>query len=250
MAAFSAFTRHNPSRTEQFRRQHRVGDTLKGELRAYISPDRAWVHIQGQTLVAAIRPGLTPGTKLLFTVQSLHPDIVLAECGPDRSSMRAAIQHVITARASFESMMFARDAIWATHFWDHIQADARLLGGYLAVLAKLRALDAHLAHGQRVAYCPWTLPKLAKTVLIFTPALPGTAIGEILGHGEFATTEVLIQATFTAAHHMLRCFLPKQTVPDQRLARMKWDDPALCPVLSPWERLLGDAPKSHYQTTI
>ncbi len=249
MTAFS-FSRHNTSRADRFRQRHRVGDILKGEVETYISSNRAWVRINDLQLVAAIRPDLKPHSTLLFRVQSLHPDIVLAECGPSEPSVQICIQQFSTARTHFEALI-AMDAgsDWTKNLHQRLRTEACLLRPYLAVQAKLALLNRQLDNGQRVAYYPWLFPILAESVLVFTPALSGTAIGEILGHGVLPSAEhIWIQATFITGQCRLRCFAPKGMV--QHLARVEWADPAHSPVRSPWERLRCLSTKTHYQTTI
>ncbi len=252
MAAFSSTFRHHTSRADQFRQRYRAGDTLGGELVAYIGPDRAWVRIDDLALVAAIRPGREPGTNLLFTVQSLHPDIVLKEHVSSDIELRDTLLRFVAARQHFEARMVTETGTnWAKKLRWVLDATTSHPRELLAVRLHLLTLNKHLDSGQRVAYCPWLLPGLRESVLILTQALPGTTIGEVLGHGLLPSSEqVWIQTLHTLRQSRTRCFAPKSVLPPQWPQHIEVAEPRLFPLHTPWERLFGPPAKRHYQTTI
>ncbi len=252
MPAFPSTFRHHTPRADQFRQRYRVGDTLGGELTAHIDPNRAWVRIDDLALVAAIRPGHELGAKLLFTVQSLHPDIVLKEHVSADIELRDALLHFVAARQHFEAIMATEvGANWAQNLRRILHANSSPPREFLAVRLQVLTLNTQLDSGQRVAYCPWLTPGLRESVLIQTQALPGTAIGEILGHGLLPSSEqIWIQTLHSTRQSRTRCFAPRAALSPQWPHHIEVGEARLFPLRTPWERLLGPPSKRHYQTTI
>lgn len=252
MAVFSATSSQHTSRAEQFRQRHRVGDTLEGELVAYVSPDRAWVRINDLTLIAAIQPGREQGSKLLFTVQSLNPDIVLKEHVSSDTLLRDALLRFVAARKHFEGMMTTETGTeWPKNLRRLLQTNADFPDALLSVRRQLLALNKQLDSGQSIAYCPWLLPGLRESVLILTLALPGSTIGEILGHGILPSSEqAWIQTLHTKRQCRTRCFAPSGALPSLWPRHLETAESRHFPLRTPWERLVCPPAKRHYQTTI
>ncbi|WP_018123994.1 hypothetical protein [Desulfovibrio oxyclinae] len=97
------------SRSESFKRSHRVGQKVRGRILRWEDEDLAWVNIDGDPLLANIPSGPAPGSVLAFKVISLNPQIHLqALHGGGGGNLAPALTGVMgftKARQTFESLI-------------------------------------------------------------------------------------------------------------------------------------------------
>ena len=67
------------SRSDRFRSRHRRGQKVRGILVKNLPDSMAWVDIDGERLLAQLESPRTEGSRLLFLVQQLVPQIILKE---------------------------------------------------------------------------------------------------------------------------------------------------------------------------
>ncbi len=79
-SGFSVFSHAaSPQRVERFRARHRIGEQVSGTLLAWESPGLGWVDFQGTTVLARMTSLPEIGSRQLFLIKQLTPDIVLQE---------------------------------------------------------------------------------------------------------------------------------------------------------------------------
>lgn len=236
-------------RSDQFRSAHDVGEVIRGEVLSYVDANRAWVRMGQLVVLASIRAGLHAGTRLLFRVHALYPEIILKEIHP-AGEARSALQTCIALRQEFEASCEREyGPQWAAHLPSCMQMPA-LYALYSQLEHAVRNINTLLS-GQQIAYQPAILHGLQSTILIYTPALPGTAIAEVLGHGFLPTQQsVWMQTCFMENHSRTICFAPPGLFHARQFLKCELRDSSAFPLRSPWERLeLHDAPSS-FEATI
>ncbi len=197
------------SRASDFRRAHRVGQTVRG---VALRPEPAgsgqapaahlaWLRIDGQELLADVGRPVAPGEVMLFRIEALEPDIVLRELrgggngGPSLMQLAPAFraerdrfEALLSMAADWpETVLSAPDHKAVSHresFNALLDRDSGLMEAYRRVLGQELALDAGLRgdpppgfsreHGLRFAYCPWLLPGFRECELLAW-AMPSTA---------------------------------------------------------------------------
>lgn len=95
------------SRTEAFRKTHRVGQKVRGRVLKWQEAAMAWIAIDGQPLLANLSSRPAPGSVLAFKIISLHPHIHLQEIF-DAGGMSSALTGVMAfteARRKFQTAM-------------------------------------------------------------------------------------------------------------------------------------------------
>lgn len=185
----------NRDRQSAFRRNHRVGDKLKGRLIKWERSGMAWVRVDGYELLASVQNKHEHGAILHFLVKQLSPEIILQELTGGsgyavpgdlfkRFQEEAAetdnrLQDVIDKAADVPAS--DPDKRKST-FLQGLRNDPKAMRG-LASLAKLMAHINNLpevrAENGRFLLKPWLMPK-AKEQEIFVrylesgpPAPPG-----------------------------------------------------------------------------
>lgn len=247
------FFAHEPSpRTKQFRQRHHVRDTIQGELLGYITSTRAWVQIGDIRVVAAIRPGLAPRTKLWFVVKSLYPDIILEEAAPGTPATARYIARFMASRLHFETKITdVAGAHWAKQLRSVLHAHADLLRAYLKTQLSLRKITAQEPGGPIFAYCPWAVPALCQSLVLLRPATSESTINEILAHGLTSDAEpIWIETTFDTRQSKVRYFAPKDGAIARRLPHLPWQDVAQFPWRSPWDQIVDPTLTSLYRATL
>lgn len=237
-------------RSEQFRSAHDVGEVIRGEVLSYVDASRAWVRMGQLVVLASIRAGLHAGTRLLFRVHALYPEIILKEIHP-AGEARAALQTCIALRQEFETCCEREyGPHWAAHLPSGMQQPT-VSSLYAQLDHAVQAINALLS-GQKIAYRPAILAGLQNSILIYTPALSGTAIAELLGHGFLPTTQhsVWIQTCFTKHQSRTMCFVPPEHFRARQFLRCEVRDSSAFPLRSPWERLELHGTPSSFEATI
>lgn len=160
------------SRSDSFRKKHKLGQKVRGKLLKRISDDMAWVSIDGDKLLAQIQPAHQEDAHLTFIVKQLTPDIILKEVFEFSSGSANALgmaNNFDTARTLFENKFRP-----VQHTLNAANATSRL-GKFLELLASIPALHANFkdavicaqtisAHLEttktgRMLYQPWLVPE-------------------------------------------------------------------------------------------
>ena len=95
------------SRSDRFRNRHRPGQKVSGVLVKNLPDSMAWVDIDGERLLAQLESPRTEGSRLLFLVQQLVPQIILkeltGEAHGNASSALGRVSDFDSARTLFEN---------------------------------------------------------------------------------------------------------------------------------------------------
>lgn len=241
----------SPWRIEQFRSAHRVGDIVRGELLSYADHDRAWVRMSELVVLASIRPGLHPDAQLTFRVQSLHPEIILKELQPVGQTW-AKLQTFAALRQHFETRCKQEHGPnWATQHAELLARHAELQELLAEISHAVNNVNSSLHHGQQIAYRPDILCGLDNSVLIFTPALPGTTITEILGHGHLPSQHVVwVQTCLAGGQTRTLCFAPPPVSRSTTMVGQELLNASKFSLHSPWERLQMNTDRRTFEATI
>lgn len=171
-------------RSETFRRNHKIGQKIRGRFIEKISSDMGWVVIDGQKLLANLNSTPSPGSLLTFRVVQLSPQIILKELfapGFSGNPEFSRISDFETARTLFENR--ARTVLSALcektgherkhDFFSALQQDRNCTDAFLDVTACAASLTASMNSGQTILYAPWLVPEGNRSVLICHPSLQG-----------------------------------------------------------------------------
>jgi hypothetical protein len=95
------------SRSDRFRSRHRPGQKVRGILVKNLPESMAWVDIDGERLLAQLETARPEGSRLLFLIQQLVPQIILKELTGDAQGNAASaltrVSDFDSARTLFEN---------------------------------------------------------------------------------------------------------------------------------------------------
>lgn len=171
------FSGNRGSRADQFRRNRRAGETVRGKLLGFEASGLAWVRIEGQELLARVNANAQPGQIMRFLIVSLTPDIILKELPQDggASSSRSlgALAGALSAnKEAFEALLarseFAQAGDLSPNiplrrppFLRWLAGNTEALRLYREIREACREASALLAPAGlgRYHYLPWILPR-------------------------------------------------------------------------------------------
>ncbi|WP_027184746.1 hypothetical protein [Desulfovibrio inopinatus] len=191
---------HHPNqRAQAFRRRFHVGQTLVGRFLRWERAGLAWIGIADLELLAGIEGNPVPGTRLVFRVLQLEPDIILKEL-PQKPGSALTLKH--------EAIFFfqLRDALETR--LDRLGPGSQLWGGSTLIarrsrffklvrtIPEVRALlrDMKLAlkhinvgllaeHHAQLHYAPWHAPGVLRHECLIQQISPGREVEVIeFGH--------------------------------------------------------------------
>lgn len=93
------------SRSDSFKRKHRLGQKVRGILLKNVADNMAWVEINGDRLLAQLEITHPEGSRLIFVIKQLTPHIILKELSGRQSGTTGTLGLVKgfdTARTLFE----------------------------------------------------------------------------------------------------------------------------------------------------
>lgn len=165
------------SRSDSFRRKHRLKQKVRGILLKNMENDMAWVEIDGDRLLAQLAVPHREGTQLTFIIEQLSPSIVLKELhggahGGGASAVGLA-KAFDSARALFEARFIPlaakqKDAtayMTPERFFPLLAASRELYARYADAVRCAAELSALLDEdGGRFLYQPWLAPACRRQV--------------------------------------------------------------------------------------
>ncbi len=173
-------SRDAAARRKAFRKQRRVGDVVHGRLLRAESDELAWVDVEGQELLAAIPSPPAPGTRLIFLVKQLEPDIVLQHIpsGQGQVVRLDALSSFWTSRANLECAVAEGFSVENENSPAHRQeaftrwlrqnpAAAECFSRYSKAVEILNA-QLQAAGAGRLLAMPWLLPEARDQELLLT----------------------------------------------------------------------------------
>ena len=182
----------NWSRSDSFKRKHRLGQRVRGVLIKNIPDDMAWVEIDGDRLLAQLTIAHPEGARLSFTIEQLTPNIILKELKGDRHNdgpnVVGQASSFDTARALFEARFIPliRDSrlpkpyMTSEDFFTLLGTSRELHARYADAVQCAIALTGCLGNEQeRFLYQPWLAPETRRQVT-FIRQSPGTDLTEVI----------------------------------------------------------------------
>jgi len=156
----------NQSRSDTFRKKHRLGQKVKGRLIKNLPDGLAWVDIDGDSLVAQLNSPRPEGTRLTFLIKQLVPEIILKEMFLSDSAMSGTLQVIRSfdaARTLFENAYFETQRtpgvtyMSAEAFFLELSQIPRLHVLYADVLDCAASISKALRAAGKgtIAYHPW-----------------------------------------------------------------------------------------------
>jgi hypothetical protein len=162
-------------RAEEFRARHRPGNRVWGNVMTRPENGLAWIDFHGLPLLAQIHSTVLPGQRVLFLVESLHPEILLKQIYPslqgEGEDIARALGLFLELRRAFEDRVFERlpaDTLLAERdilkrkliFKRHVTERTGEGQTLLRIEASASHIDGLLATAanRRYLYLPWLLP--------------------------------------------------------------------------------------------
>ena len=181
------------SRSDSFRKRHRVGQQVRGVLLKNLPDSMAWVEIDGDRLLAQLEVAHPEGSRLLFVIKQLTPEIVLKELRASLSAGVGALDLVKafdSARTLFEQRFRVRlnetgkdgRPLPLDEFLELLANDHELRAGYLDAANCARAVTAVLRGDGRgtLLYQPWLAPDAMRQATYVAPGHKSSPLTEIL----------------------------------------------------------------------
>lgn len=169
--------RDRGARVEQFRRERRVGEEVRGKMLGFEAPGLARVLIEGREMLARVGGSPAPGQIMIFLVVSLRPEIVLKELpGKKRAKrdMAPLVNELAHRRSALEDMLGAAAPIPPEDlpadilkrkalFLSQLEANPKALALFKEIQEVCHEASAFLipAGKGRYHYLPWLLPGTA-----------------------------------------------------------------------------------------
>jgi len=169
--------RDRGKRVEQFRRERRVGEEVRGKMLGFEAPGLARVLIEGREMFAKVGGNPVPGQIMLFLVVALYPEIVLKELpakGRATRDMAPLANELDRRRAALEALLgetaqpqpedLPADILKRrTMFLSRLESTPKALALFKEIQAVCQEANAFLAQGGRgrFHYLPWLLPGMA-----------------------------------------------------------------------------------------
>jgi hypothetical protein len=182
------------SRSDRFRSRHRPGQKVRGVLVKNLPDSMAWVDIDGERLLAQLETARPEGSRLLFLIQQLVPQIVLKELtGEAHGNAATALSRVSdfdSARTLFENRL--RPALKQSGRYGHplpLPDFLSLLAGNLLLHAAYQdaahcalPLSEALLEADKgvLRYQPWLAPTGRRQASLVRHARDGARLTEIL----------------------------------------------------------------------
>ncbi|QGY41003.1 hypothetical protein GM415_12995 [Pseudodesulfovibrio cashew] len=167
-------------RSDSFKKGRKKGQKVRGTLVKRVSPELAWVDIEGHKLLAQLPFSPSEGGTLTFLIRQLEPEIILKAIFEPSSAGISALNlagHFDTARTLFENRLRKHyGALSEDRIQDRLEAflycareDAALLPALLDATRCLEAINSVLDRADgRFHYLPWLIPS-ARRHVAFVP---------------------------------------------------------------------------------
>jgi hypothetical protein len=217
------------SRSDNFRRKHRVGQKVRGLLLKNLPDAMAWVDIDGDRLLAQLESAHPEGSRLFFLVQKLTPQIVLKELpwtGGGKGDGLSLMGDFDTARTLFENRF--RPALSEADLSGKplpLALFLKLLAGSPALrTAYLDAADCARTIGKtldgagkgRLLYQPWLAPDGRRQATLIRGGGAAEGLTETLVEHDHARMG-LVRVQFLTRNNDLTCKVllqhPEQSTP-------------------------------------
>lgn len=162
-------------RAATFKRQHSIGQRVKGRILRQEAGGLMWVQVGGAELLARLEVDAQPGDELFFIVRALEPEIVLQALprGAGAVDLPGLAQRFRAAREVFESRdgtiltslsaLPALPSRLAEAFDAAISGNAERQDRLSRIHSALVLMNAALPGSTRVVYEPWLLPVLRRS---------------------------------------------------------------------------------------
>lgn len=155
------------SRSDSFRRKHRLGQKVRGILLKNIPDGMAWVSIGDDKLLAQLNSAHPEGARLSFVIKQLSPDIILKEIfetGQATGNTIGIASSFDTARTLFENKFHhelqSTFVSGATEFTQLLSSKSKLYAAFKDTQQCLSVISEALENAQigQVLYQPWLTP--------------------------------------------------------------------------------------------
>lgn len=166
--------RDRGARVEQFRRERRVGEEVRGKMLGFEASGLARVLIEGREMLARVGGSPAPGQIMLFLVVSLHPEIVLKELPIQERATRdmaPLVNELDRRRAALESRLSAEPQVQPEDlpadilkrkplFLSGLESNPKALALFMEIQDYCQEANAFLIPSGRgrYHYLPWLLP--------------------------------------------------------------------------------------------
>jgi hypothetical protein len=176
-------------RAEEFRARHKPGDRVSGRVLERPENGLAWIDFQGLPLLARILSSVIPGQRVLFLIESLHPEILLKQIDPCSHGedegitrdlgrfldLRRGFEERVLERLPLDTLLSERDILKRKLLFRRHVGEETVEGQALLHIETLASqIDASLAStgNRRYLYMPWLLPLARECDALNAPQHP------------------------------------------------------------------------------